>query len=410
RLLSHRDNGQGSNIGAYTYIGKWRVLTLDYQNGTRLTHLNGTNDVGFDALRRIVNHRWEVTASAALIVGFEHQDGFGVPLYDRANNKRMEFKTHDPDQSEQYKYDNVYRLTSTGSGNQAANTRGFERGTFADASRTTMSAVNFFQDWDLEGLGNWPRFDNNGTVDNRTHSDFNEIVVTQGATLTHDKNGNTTDDGTHTYEWDALNRLRNATNKGTGLLVGTYTYDCHNRRMRKVVTNLRALNGTTDFYYDGWRVMEEHDVNDAITQQYTYGNYLDEVWTMDKRAGVTVAQLNDGAGNQRRFYHCNTLYSVYALTDETGSINEAVKSYDAYGKATVITGAGADTTWFTGDDVTGNNSGVGNPYFYTGQRLDGETLVMYYKNRYFSTGLGRFLSRDPIGYGVFWRKHSKVFI
>ncbi|MBI1927157.1 RHS repeat protein, partial [Candidatus Poribacteria bacterium] len=47
RLLSHRDNGQGSNIGAYTYIGKWRVLTLDYQNGTRLTHLNGTNDVGF---------------------------------------------------------------------------------------------------------------------------------------------------------------------------------------------------------------------------------------------------------------------------------------------------------------------------------------------------------------------------
>ncbi|MCZ7648379.1 MAG: RHS repeat-associated core domain-containing protein [Planctomycetota bacterium] len=34
-----------------------------------------------------------------------------------------------------------------------------------------------------------------------------------------------------------------------------------------------------------------------------------------------------------------------------------------------------------------------NPFFYTGQRLDPETGLMYYKNRYFDTGLGRFVSR-----------------
>src|SRR3990172_8888697 len=241
----------------------------------------------------------------------------------------------------QYKYDSVYRLTSTDAGAQGVDARGFERGTFTNANRTSMAGgVAFSQDYDLDGVGNWPRYDNNGTVDTRTHSDFNEIVTTNGNTLTHDKNGNTTDDSINTYEFDALNRIKKATNKGTTLLVGTYTYDCHNRRMRKVVTNSGGLNGTTDFYYEGWRVTEEHDGSDAIVQQFVYGNYLDEVWTMDKRAGVTVAQLNDGAGNQRRFYHSNTLYSVYALTDEAGAINEAVKSYDAYGKALVITGAG----------------------------------------------------------------------
>ncbi len=83
---------------------------------------------------------------------------------------------------------------------------------------------------------------------------------------------------------------------------------------------------------------------------------------------------------------------------------EAVQSYDAYGKVSaLITGPGTDTVWFTADDVLAANpnvSAIGNPWFYTGQRLDGETGLMYYKNRYHSVDLGRFVSRDPIGYGI----------
>jgi len=81
------------------------------------------------------------------------------------------------------------------------------------------------------------------------------------------------------------------------------------------------------------------------------GNYIHEVWTLDDRTGgTTVAQLNDGTGGQRKFYHQNTLYSTFALTDETGIIAEAYQ-YDAYGKPTVWSGAGVDTVWFTNDDV-----------------------------------------------------------
>ena len=125
------------------------------------------------------------------------------------------------------------------------------------------------------------------------------------------------------------------------------------------------------------------------------GNYLDEVWTLDNRAGgITIAQLNAGTGSHRLFYHTNTLYSVFALTDQTGAIVEGYM-YDAYGRQSVDTSSGSDATWFTSDDAwtVGGNSAVGNPYMYTGQRMDAETGNMYYKNRYYASGLGRFLSR-----------------
>jgi RHS repeat-associated protein len=39
------------------------------------------------------------------------------------------------------------------------------------------------------------------------------------------------------------------------------------------------------------------------------------------------------------------------------------------------------------------------PFKYTGRRLDPETGLYYYRARYYSAALGRFLQADPIGYG-----------
>jgi RHS repeat-associated protein len=447
RLVSRNDvvgTTQYSNIGTYEYIGSWRVAVLSYQNSIRLTHVgqvSGQNaDTGFDGLRRTVNHRWESHTSGqalgngTLVVGFEHRDGNSTPapLYDRSNNKTIEYKSHDPSNSEQYKYDSAYRVASAGSGSQGQDARAFERGTFTSATRTSMAGgVGFFQDWDVEGVGNWTRQDDNGRVETRTHSDFNEIVdrVVSGntSTLSYDKNGNATDTGYSSLggqnfpggglrlEWDAFNRLsrvyRNNNTPGNtadDVLVAEYIHDSLNRRMRKVVTNSGALNGTTHFYYEGLRVVEERDGSDAVTNQYTYGNYLDEVWTLDdRRSSGTVASLNDNTGSQRHFYLSNTLYHVYGITTEgssttPGALKEAYE-YDAFGGQTVITdGNDGDTIVnFSANDVrtVGGASTInGNPYMFTGQRFDAETGVMYFKNRYLLPGLGRFLNRNPWGY------------
>jgi len=43
-------------------------------------------------------------------------------------------------------------------------------------------------------------------------------------------------------------------------------------------------------------------------------------------------------------------------------------------------------------------STYGNPYMFTGRRFDTETRLYYYRARYYSTEIGRFLQVDPIGY------------
>jgi len=48
--------------------------------------------------------------------------------------------------------------------------------------------------------------------------------------------------------------------------------------------------------------------------------------------------------------------------------------------------------------VSAKHENIGNPYYFTGRRLDGETTNYYYRTRYYSWRIGRFLSVDPIGY------------
>lgn len=128
--------------------------------------------------------------------------------------------------------------------------------------------------------------------------------------------------------------------------------------------------GITDFYYDGWQVLEEHNESGEGIPQYVYGNYIDEPLMMD-------------AGNgEGLFYHQNTLSSTFALTNLTGFIREGYQ-YNPYGQQ-------QDSRELSGSNTL-------NPYLFTGRRVDYETLLYYFRNRYYQSEQGRFLQRDPIG-------------
>ncbi|TQE94365.1 MAG: RHS repeat-associated core domain-containing protein, partial [Spiribacter salinus] len=83
------------------------------------------------------------------------------------------------------------------------------------------------------------------------------------------------------------------------------------------------------------------------------------------------------------------LFSIAAITDDTGAVVERY-GYDAYGDSVVLDAAG--------DPLVENVSTVGNPYRFTGRRVDDETGLQFNRVRYFSNEAGRFLSRDPYGY------------
>jgi len=61
-----------------------------------------------------------------------------------------------------------------------------------------------------------------------------------------------------------------------------------------------------------------------------------------------------------------------------------------------------DGDWTDGDETAG--SLTSNYYLFTGRRYDPESDAYYFRNRYYSGSLGRFVTRDPIGYeaGLNW--------
>ncbi len=151
-----------------------------------------------------------------------------------------------------------------------------------------------------------------------------------------------------------------------------------------------AITDTTTRYYydDAQRVLLETDVDASETdvRYFVYGNYIDEVLVM--RDVDSTNTVPDGD----YFYGHDHLYSVVCLFGAAGNPAERYE-YDAYGKVRVLD---ADFT----DDADGL-SDVGNPYTFTGRRLDsldsGRLVLMYYRTRTYDPETGRFLQPDPLG-------------
>ncbi len=94
------------------------------------------------------------------------------------------------------------------------------------------------------------------------------------------------------------------------------------------------------------------------------------------------------------------LYRTTGLAGDAGAVYEAYDT-DAYGNTLIFrnppefpaTPPPAVIAW-TNDDTQ-----VPVPtcdFIFTGQRFDFESGLYYYKNRYYSAGLGRFLTRDLV--------------
>jgi RHS repeat-associated protein len=129
------------------------------------------------------------------------------------------------------------------------------------------------------------------------------------------------------------------------------------RRIEKTVNSV-----ITQYVYDGLDIIQE--IQGGVKTNYIRTLNIDEPLARIKADGTIQHYKSDALG------------SVIALTDDTGAVKTNY-TYDPFGNIT----------------VSGENSD--NPFQYTGRENDG-TGLYYYRARYYSPELQRFVSEDPV--------------
>jgi RHS repeat-associated protein len=191
-------------------------------------------------------------------------------------------------------------------------------------------------------------------VPSASYDAANDQTTFAGAALTYDANGNLTNDGTNTYQWDSRNRLTGI----SGGMSASFGYDPLGRRISK------TINGANQqFAYNGNDIAAEIG-GGAVGAYYLRSLSFDEPF---------VRQTSTG----NEFYHTDALGSSLALSNDHGA-SATTYGYEPYGKTTV-----------TGTSVNG--------FQYTGRENDGIGLY-YYRARYYHSRLQRFIKEDPIGF------------
>lgn len=181
----------------------------------------------------------------------------------------------------------------------------------------------------------------------------NRIATVNSVSYSYEASGNLTNDGAHSYGYDAAGRMVSV----DGGVTASYTYDANNWRVKKV-----AAGVTTHCVWEGSQVMAEYNGSTgALISEYIY-------------AGARMVAREQGS--VIRYYHADRL-STRLITDSNGAVVGTM-----------------DHLPFGEDAQTG--AGESEKHRFTNYERDSESNTDYAVNRQHSISVGRFLQPDAV--------------
>jgi RHS repeat-associated protein len=337
-----------------------------------------TETTDMDGTARSWNSTYDLAGNRTLLIGTNVESYYGFYTYDTLGERvSMGGRVNT---TVQIGYDDLGRRTSLGQGLNtvsAATSYGYDgasrltglghdlAGTSADGAVTiaynpagqvvTRSGSNDSYAWQRHY--NFNR--------SYTANGLNQYSASGAATPTYDANGNLTSDGFSTFAYDDENRLVSA----SGAVSASLSYDPLGR-----LWQVSSSTGTTRLVYDGDRLTAEFDGTGNLLISYDHGPSGDE------------PLVTHPVGLTPRFLKTDERRSIVTVTDSAGN-NLGTNTYDEYG----IPGSA--------------NQGR---FGYTGQAWIPELGMWYYKARFYSPTMGRFMQTDPIGYGAGMNMYNYV--
>jgi len=378
-LLADDSGGSvGTHLEQYSYLGAGTIVQVEHpavQGGLTLSYdPDGDHSYGgWDRFGRIIDQEWTDGAGTTTLDEFTY-------TYDRSSNRLTRTNALNEDFSEAYTYDGLDRLIDTN----------------RDAAD--------FQSWNLDQLGNWAGFTDQGSTQTRTHNAANEIGTISGQLdwidPAYDSAGNMIsgpkagDEDTRLHfvydAWNRMTEVRADDGGEPGDPVAAYEYDGANRRIEKTVGSGESAV-TTDFLYnEQWQIVEvrQNDDADPLDQYVWDVRYID----------APVVRFHDGntdgdyadAGDNTLYATNDANMNVTALVDGDSGSEVERYVYTPYGQRTIL-----DANWALDSD---NISDIGMELGHQGLMHDGESGLVYNRARYLHTSLGVFTGRDPMRY------------
>lgn len=353
-------SSQTGNVLGFTYDALSRNLSqsgprgmLSYQydeagRRTRITYSGGTSlyvQYVFDTIGNVTAIRENGATSGAGVLANYAYDSLG----------RRTSVTYGNGAVQNYAFDGSQRFSTlvtnlTGTANDQSTTITYNPSNQIDSLTKSNAAYAWNGHYNIDRVSS-----GNG---------LNQLKPeTQGAgqvsvpTLNYDGRGNLIASGTNGYAYSSENLLK------TGPSSISLDYD-PNGRLYQIVQD----TATTRFQYDGVDLVAEYNGSDTLLRRYVHGPGDDDPILWYEGTVLT----------SKRYLSKDERGSVIAVTDSAGSVL-GLNKYDEFGIP-------ASTNYST-------------RFSYTGQLWISELGMYYYKARFYSPTLGRFMQTDPIGYG-----------
>ena len=383
RLISKKFPGDVNDV-YYAYDLTGRLLSAQYGS------VGGTGVVyAYDTAGRLTS---ETTNGKAMSFAYDVNsnriqetwpDGFYVNYaYDAANRVTSiaaNGATTTPGLLMTYTYDPLGRRLNAAFGNSLSTTYAYDAGDRLTALNHLWPAGNPLEtlafnytaaNQILMRTGSSNAFDppalpaNSNTTINSTADGLNRDAAIAALGDGYDNRGNVTDDGTRKFSYDILNHLTGVNIASTST-VAALAYDPTGRLQQYQVTVGAGSPTTTQFLYEGSRLVAELDGAGAVLRRYVHGPGTDTPVVWYEGAGAADPRWLNADERGSIIFHSTLTYS------------QRVYTYGPWGEP------GA---W------------GGSRFSYTGQIQLPEVQLYHYKARVYDPAIGRFLQTDPVGY------------
>ncbi len=368
-------NGMTLEYG-YDLLGRLRKLILPDQSGIQwdynaafLTSISRLSESG----KKLYSHRCTDYDLKGRLQESEMIRNLGSLQYDYHDKQIAGI--HSPYWNQWLEYDQSGRLASMITEDPFGSLSSFFE--YDDLDQITSESGLDDHAFSYDSIGNLASIDG---LDCAVDS-LNQLTSTGSHLMNYDKNGQLIEcweNGQHYFfTYDALGRLLSVKKEKEHLLA--FTYDAFGRRMSKTVSHYRSKDDTYQietsetYLWEGENEIGAVNAIGETTQLRVLGHGLGA----EVGAAVAIeigqklyAPVHDHRGN------------VSCLIDAEKGIAVEWYHYSAFGACTPF---------------SMQYKPVDNPWRFSSKRIDNEANLVYFGKRYYMPGIGRWISKDPLG-------------